>query len=101
MPRSGGADFNLRSGTLKRNRLFILGPSYAFQGGCGSIFHYFDYAKRQLEERTIDAAIVVCGNCIMSDCFLAVLSGMGLSASDGKCCSFDDKGTHRKTKERT
>nr|XP_018896769.1 PREDICTED: fatty acid synthase-like [Bemisia tabaci] len=81
--------------TLTANRLsFALnlnGPSYAFQGGCGSIFHYFDYAKRQLEERTIDAAIVVCGNCIMSDCFLAVLSGMGLSASDGKCCSFDDK----------
>ncbi|XP_072160811.1 fatty acid synthase [Bemisia tabaci] len=79
---------------LTANRLSfamnLQGPSYAFQGGYGSMLHYFDHAKRQLEEGRLDGAIIVSANNIMSPRFLAIYQGMGFSAADGKCRAFDE-----------
>ncbi|CAH0778220.1 unnamed protein product [Bemisia tabaci] len=81
--------------TFTANRLsFALdlhGPSYTSQGGAGAIFHLIEIARSQLEERTIDAAIVVSGNFLLTARSLAILDGMGLAAKDGKCRPFDKK----------
>lgn len=61
------------------------------------MLHYFDHAKRQLEEGRLDGAIIVSANNIMSPRFLAIYEGMGFSTADGKCRAFDEHGKNRVT----
>lgn len=70
----------------------VSGPSYSAQGGYGSLFHFMGEAKQQIEAGLIDAAVIACGNFILSKRSLLVLRGMGLMADDGECRAFDENG---------
>lgn len=85
--------FLFRFQLLKTIVFKILGPSYTLQGGNGSLYHLIGHAKKQMEQGRIPAAVVVCANFIMTARALCNLDEMGFAAKDGKCRSFDEKGT--------
>ncbi|XP_072160819.1 fatty acid synthase [Bemisia tabaci] len=68
----------------------LQGPSYSAQGGYGSLCHFMGEAKLQIEAGLIDAAVIACGNFILSKRSLIVLRDMGLMADDGECRAFDE-----------